>query len=65
MANMLGAGRKNEDNTFSGVMMGDMAKGTDNDSTYAETGVYGLYKGDVSFALKDNGTATFGVAGRG
>lgn len=65
MANMFGAGRKNEDNTFSGVMMGDMSKGTDNDSTYAETGIYGLYKGDVSFALKDNGTATFGIAGRG
>lgn len=65
MASMLGAGRKNEDNTFSGVMMGDMAKGTGNDSTYAETGIYGLYKGDVSFALKDDGTATFGIAGRG
>ena len=65
MANMFGAGRKNEDNTFSGVMMGDMAKGTGNDSAYAETGIYGLYKGDVSFALKDNGTATFGVANRG
>lgn len=65
MANMLGAGRKNEDNTFSGVMMGDMAKGTGNDSAYAETGIYGLYKGDVSFALKDNGTATFGIVGRG
>lgn len=65
MANMLGAGRKNPDNTFSGVMIGDMAKGTGNDSAYSETGVYGLYKGDVSFALKDSGKATFGVANRG
>lgn len=66
MANMLGAGRKNtDDNTFSGVMIGDMAKGTGHNKAYAETGVYGLYHGDVSFALKDDGTATFGVAGRG
>jgi hypothetical protein len=65
MASMLGAGRKNEDNTFSGVLMGDMKKGTGNDSSFVETGLYGLYKGEVSFALKDDGTATFGVAGRG
>jgi hypothetical protein len=65
MANMLGAGRKNDDNSFSGVMIGDIRKGTNNESASTETGVYGLHHGDMSFALKDDGTATFGVAGKG
>jgi hypothetical protein len=29
------------------------------------TGVYGLSHGAISYALKEDGTATFGKAGRG
>lgn len=65
MATMLGAGRKNPDNTFSGVLIGDVAGGTDLEDTEKMTGVYGLHQGEFSFALKENGTAYFGKKGHG
>lgn len=64
MSAMLGAGRKNENNTFSGVLIGDL-KASGQDSTSAQTGVYGLHEGVMSYALKEDGTATFGKAGKG
>ena len=73
-ANGFAAGHKNDDNTFSGVVLGDWSR-TDIDpsitnppgSTYAEpmTGVYGFNHGAMSYALKDDGTAFFGKDGRG
>lgn len=65
LSTMLGAGRKNDDNTFSGVLIGDVKEGTGLYETETLTGVYGIHEGISSFALRENGTATFGKAGLG
>lgn len=65
LSTMLGAGRKNNDNTFSGVLIGDVKEGTGLYETETLTGVYGIHEGVSSFALRENGTATFGKAGLG
>ena len=65
LSTMLGAGRKNNDNTFSGVLIGDVQDGTDQEGAEKMTGVYGLHEGVISYALKEDGTATFGKAGHG
>jgi hypothetical protein len=41
MAARLGAGRKNEDNTFSGVLLGDWQEKVE-DKSVTMTGVYGF-----------------------
>lgn len=62
----LAAGKKNSnDNTFSGVMMGDWSQtNTANDLT-KQTGIYGFHHGAVSFAFKEDGTAFIGKSGSG
>lgn len=65
LSTMLGAGRKNDDNTFSGVLIGDVKEGTGLYEVETLTGVYGIHKGVSSFALREDGTATFGKAGLG
>ena len=66
LSTMLGAGRKNSNNTFSGILIGDVQKGTSNSNdTNTLTGVYGLHEGVTSFELKEDGTATFGKKGHG
>lgn len=65
LSTMLGAGRKNDDNTFSGVLIGDVKEGTGLYEAETLTGVYGIHEGISSFALRENGTATFGKAGLG
>lgn len=55
---MLGAGKKNSDNTFTGVIMGDIGKLGDN--AVATTGLYGLQEGVQTFGFKTNGTAFIG-----
>ena len=61
----IAAGKKNDDNTFSGVMLGDW-KSTDTTSDITEqTGVYGFNHGSMSYAFKEDGTAFIGKAGRG
>ena len=64
---MIGAGRKNiEDNTFSGVLLGDVRKGTQNiNDSNNMTGLYGYHHGQESFKLTEDGKATFGKAGHG
>lgn len=59
------AGSKDDQNRFSGVMMGDW-KGKDAE-TYitSNTGIYGFYQGSASFGFRDNGTAFIGKAGTG
>lgn len=69
------AGRKEDDNTFSGVMMGswygnevvDPASDKDVVEQYLEehTGIYGFNKGVASFGFRDNGTAFIGKPGSG
>ena len=62
---MLGAGRKNEDNTFSGVLIGDIQRGTGLNEASTLTGVYGLHEGVLSYQLTEDGKATFGKKGHG
>lgn len=60
MATMLGAGRKNSsDNTFSGVLIGDVQEGTDNQSANPLTGIYGFNHGALRYALREDGTVRF------
>ena len=65
IAASIAAGKKNsEDNTFSGVMIGDW-KGKDaEDSITEQTGVYGFYHGAMSYAFKEDGTAFIGKSSR-
>jgi hypothetical protein len=43
LSTMVGAGRKDEDNRFEGVLMGDVATGSNADAVM--TGLYGFHKG--------------------
>ena len=65
LSTMLGAGRKNNDNSFSGVLIGDIQKGTQLDEANTLTGVYGLQKGVISYSLTEDGRATLGANGNG
>lgn len=65
LSTMLGAGHKNEDNSFSGVLIGDLQKGTELNESSALTGVYGLHKGQISYSLTEDGKAIFGKSGNG
>jgi hypothetical protein len=63
MSTMVGAGKKNNDNTFSGVLMGDIASsGLDSGSGI---GLYGFHEGAQSFNFNVDGTAFLGKAGHG
>ena len=53
LAPQIGAGTKNTSNQFSGVVMGK-------DSTQDKTGLYGYKDGINTFALMEDGVATFG-----
>ena len=61
LATMLGAGRKNSQNQFSGVLIGDIKGGTGLLSTDDMTGVYGFENGVMTYGLRDNGSAFFGA----
>ena len=66
LSTMLGAGKKNaEDNTYSGVLIGDVKEGSELNDAPSQTGVYGLDHGVISYSLKEDGTATFGANGKG
>ena len=60
------AGKKNnDDNTFSGVMMGDWSEQITEESITTETGIFGFNKGAQSFGFKDDGTGFIGKSGGG
>lgn len=66
VANGFAAGKKESDNTFTGVVLGDWSREKDTDRMLTkETGVFGFNHGAMSYALKDDGTAFFGKDGRG
>ena len=66
MATMVGAGKKEDDNTFSGVLMGDVAGGAGFDErNHKGMGLYGFNHGEQSFGFNIDGTAFIGKAGRG
>lgn len=66
LAPRLVAGKKNNDNTFSGVMLGDW-KDTNSDGGLreAQTGLYGFDHGEQSYGFKEDGTAFIGKSGGG
>ena len=65
LSTMLGAGRKNSNNTFSGVLIGDVKAGTGLDTMQEATGVYGIHEGQLSYGFRDNGTGFIGKSGHG
>lgn len=66
LATAIAAGKKNSDNSFSGVMIGDWSNGTTESSDItSQTGVYGFNHGAMSYAFKEDGTAFIGKSGRG
>ncbi len=60
----IAAGRKDDNNTFTGVLIGDYGGNADL-SLSKNTGVYGYHQGKQVYALKDDGTAIFGKSGNG
>ena len=76
LSTMIGAGRKTIENTFEGVLMGDVAVGSDADvgsqqandiglSNHTGLGIYGFNDGAQSFGFNIDGTAFLGKSGRG
>lgn len=64
LSTMVGAGKKESDNTYTGVLMGDVESGS-GDKTVKKTGVYGYNHGMQSFGFMDDGTAFIGKMGKG
>ena len=61
LSNMMGAGRKESDNSFSGVVLGDWSDNAQINTTIADrTGIFGFSKGEMSFSFTDDGKATIG-----
>lgn len=69
LANGIAVGKKaigeNNENTFSGVVIGDFSKTVTDPSMTKHTGIYGLHQGSMSYAFKDDGTAFIGKDGMG
>ena len=78
LATMIGAGRKSSNNTFEGVLMGDVATNAGLGSGFDESGgasigtsnhrglgIYGFNDGAQSFGFNIDGTAFLGKAGKG
>ena len=66
VAPAISAGKKNkEDNTFSGVMLGDWSSTDAAGDITQQTGVYGFHHGAMSYAFKEDGTAFIGKSGLG
>lgn len=61
VAPAISAGRKEADNTFSGIMMGDWQ----DESFVSQTGLYGFDHGDMAYSFKQDGTAFIGKSGKG
>lgn len=59
----IGAGRKEDDNSYTGLFMGEVKEGS---SSSKKVGIFGYNKGQRSIFLDaETGTAEFGVAGKG
>lgn len=61
----IAAGKKNSDNKFSGVILGDWSAKTNEASISKQTGVYGFHNGAISYAFMEDGTAFIGQSGKG
>lgn len=60
LSTSIAAGRKEIDNTFTGVMLGDWSGTSSDESLTKNTGVYGFHHGAMSYAFKDDGTGFIG-----
>lgn len=65
VAPAIAAGKKNSDNTFSGVMLGDWSSTDTAGDITQQTGVYGFHHGAMTYAFKEDGTAFIGKSGLG
>lgn len=66
MGTMFGAGKKDINNTFTGVLMGDIEAGAGlKDGNKTGIGLYGFHQSEQSFSFNVDGTAFIGKAGRG
>jgi hypothetical protein len=61
----IAAGKKNSDNSFSGVMLGDWGSKDAEEAITKQTGIYGFNHGAMSYAFKEDGTAFIGPSGKG
>jgi hypothetical protein len=57
---LVGAGTKNNENKFTGVVMGDLENLDDKNDLYNESGLFGYDKGTQSFGFKTDGTGFIG-----
>ena len=65
LASTIGAGKKDLENRFSGVVLGELKKVTEDKETIEKEGILGFHEGEVSFGLLNDGTATLGKSGHG
>lgn len=65
LASTIGAGKKDLENRFSGVVLGELKKVTEDKDTVEKEGILGFHEGEVSFGLLNDGTATLGKSGHG
>lgn len=63
IAPAIAAGKKNADNTFSGVMLGDWSANDVEGELKQQTGIYGFEHGAMSYAFKEDGSAFIGKSG--
>lgn len=63
MSSVVAAGKMGADNTFSGIIMGEVFGGNPNENNNAKEeavlGLYGVLNGETTFSLTENGLATF------
>lgn len=60
LATAIAAGKKDSENRFTGVMIGDWEDQISDTSVAQHTGVYGFHQGAQSYAFKDDGTGFIG-----
>ena len=66
LSTMVSAGRKNQDNQFEGVLMGDIEAGAKfNPDNKSGLGIYGFNAGAQAFGFNIDGTAFLGKSGKG
>lgn len=65
MSAMIGAGYKDDNNRFNGVLMGDVKTPVNDNTSEVDTGLYGYNEGELSFGFNIDGTAFLGKQGHG
>ena len=63
LSSMIGAGKKDSSNKFTGVLLGDWSQNSD--GSMSKVGLYGFQNGAQSFSFTEDGKATIGKAGAG